>query len=157
MEWIVFWFAVAIVVGMYASSKGRSGFGYFLLSCLLSPIIGFLFAAIASPNREKAEQYALRSGDLRKCPFCAELVKKEAIVCKHCGRDFEKKQPATEPTKPKPAYPRSEAPMPRSARKRLMQHFGIKYDGNSDKYVFESHRYDRLEDAVAYARKQSTE
>ena len=22
-----------------------------------------------------------------KCPFCAEMIKPEATVCKHCGRD----------------------------------------------------------------------
>ena len=26
---------------------------------------------------------------LKKCPFCAEMVKNEEIVCKHCGRNFE--------------------------------------------------------------------
>ena len=28
------------------------------------------------------------AGSLMDCPFCAEVVKDEAIVCKHCGRDL---------------------------------------------------------------------
>ena len=27
--------------------------------------------------------------DIRQCPFCAEDIKKAAIVCKHCGREVE--------------------------------------------------------------------
>lgn len=27
----------------------------------------------------------------RLCPYCAEIIKKKAVVCKHCGRDLVKK------------------------------------------------------------------
>jgi len=26
----------------------------------------------------------------RECPFCAEIIKKRATVCKHCGKDVPK-------------------------------------------------------------------
>jgi len=30
----------------------------------------------------------LDTGESRKCQFCAEIIKKEATVCRYCGRDI---------------------------------------------------------------------
>ena len=46
MELIVFWFIVSILVAAYASSRNRSGFGWFLLSLIISPLFTFIFLAI---------------------------------------------------------------------------------------------------------------
>lgn len=40
------WFVLAIVVGAAAGSRGRSGFGWFALAVLLSPLIAGLIVAI---------------------------------------------------------------------------------------------------------------
>ena len=39
---------------------------------------------------EQVKEKKKEDSSLVKCPFCAENIKKEAIVCKHCGRDIEK-------------------------------------------------------------------
>lgn len=55
---------------------------------LLSPLVGFIFAALAKPDAGKIAEASLATGATRKCPFCAELVKREAVVCRFCGRDL---------------------------------------------------------------------
>jgi uncharacterized membrane protein YiaA len=85
MEIFFFWLILAVLIGVWASNRGRSGFGYFLLAAILSPLIGALILLIAGPKPKEVEARAIESGELKKCPACAELVRAEARKCKHCG------------------------------------------------------------------------
>ena len=87
---IIVWLVLAILVGVFANNKGRSGVGFFLLAVLLSPLIGLVIALLVSPNEKALESEAIANGGLKKCPHCAELVKEEANLCKHCQSPLEK-------------------------------------------------------------------
>ena len=65
VEIVFFWLLFAGLVGLFASSRGRSGFGWFLFSAVLSPLIGFIIvlviqdlkaAAAAQEERKREEE-----------------------------------------------------------------------------------------------------
>lgn len=88
MEFFGFYFVFAIVVGVVASSRGRSGFLWFLLAILISPLLSIILV-LALNNKAHEKLAEIQNQNLIsthvKCPDCAELVKKEARVCKHCS------------------------------------------------------------------------
>jgi hypothetical protein len=84
----LFWILFAVLVGVYASGKGRSGAGFFVLALLLSPLVAFIIALIVKPSREEQEARAIENHDMRKCPRCAELVKAEAKMCRYCRSEL---------------------------------------------------------------------
>ena len=76
---LLLWVIVGGLVGAFIGErKGRAGQGA-ILGIILGPI-GWLVVGLG-PDYNQAK-------DTKKCPFCAELVKPEAKVCKHCGRDL---------------------------------------------------------------------
>lgn len=48
------WIALAVLCGVLASKKNRSFFGYFLLSIVLSPLVGFI-AVMVMGNKDQVE------------------------------------------------------------------------------------------------------
>jgi hypothetical protein len=88
VEIFLFWFVASIVVGIWAGSRGRNGAGWCLLSLLISPLLTFLILLAIGKNSKAIEAEAIETGGMRKCPMCAELVKREAMKCKHCGADL---------------------------------------------------------------------
>ena len=82
------WLLCALAAGYIYSQKGRSYASAFLLGILLGPI-ALILAAVTAKDEEGLERRALRSGKMRKCPQCAELVKYGARVCRYCGHEFD--------------------------------------------------------------------
>lgn len=95
MELFLLWIALSVIVGYFWRSKGLSfGVGV-LLSILLSAPIGFVIGLVREADPKQQEADKLASGTQRKCPFCAEIIKTEAKVCRFCGRDVPAPPPVT--------------------------------------------------------------
>lgn len=87
MEYVIIWIVLSIIAAIIARNKARSAIGFFLLAFFLSPIVGIVAALVAGPDRKKLEEKQIASGEYKRCPYCAEVIRKEAIICPHCRHD----------------------------------------------------------------------
>jgi hypothetical protein len=83
MEFLLFfWLGCIVLTTIVASSKGRSGLGWFLLSCLFGLFALILVALLPSL---KKDPLAPTPETHVRCPECREFVYMDATKCKHCG------------------------------------------------------------------------
>lgn len=77
---------LGVIPGAIAHSKGHSFFGWWFLGlfCFLPALIA---AIVIKPDYELIERRRMRQG-MKRCPYCAEVVKGEAVICRYCQREL---------------------------------------------------------------------
>jgi len=73
MEFIILWTICAVVCALIANAKRRSPWAWLALGFLFG-----LFAVVAVAVMPSIEP------DTMPCPYCKELIKKDATTCRHC-------------------------------------------------------------------------
>ncbi|OGS90104.1 MAG: hypothetical protein A2Z95_08385 [Gallionellales bacterium GWA2_60_18] len=90
---VLIWIVCAILAGAIGAMKNRTPLGV-ILGTLLGFIGVLIICFVPKADKEQAKPTdafilnPLDSPDTRKCPFCAETVRIEAKICKHCRSDL---------------------------------------------------------------------
>lgn len=96
---IIIWALCGLVAGAIGASR-NVGFGLHALIGFLFGPIGILTALLFKPTDEDKYHRQGDSSGLQKCPYCAEVVKVEAKLCKHCRGDLTAEAYIPVPSKP---------------------------------------------------------
>lgn len=85
MSIVLVWIIGAIIAAVVAKNKKRNAAAWVIGCVLLSPLIILILLVLPPLASEN-----IQVEKTKQCPHCAERIKAEAVVCKHCGRDIPK-------------------------------------------------------------------
>ena len=99
MGWVLIWLVCAVSCGVIAGTKNRNVIGWFICGFLFGffAVVAISFVKVLPPAVVvvsaggmivEAAPDAVVSEDVR-CPFCRELIRRDAALCKHCGSKLE--------------------------------------------------------------------
>ena len=75
------------MITLWALSGMESRGFYVTLIAMIAGLLG-LALAIFNPSAKELAVKDGQHGDYKKCPFCAEPVRKEAVKCRHCQSEL---------------------------------------------------------------------
>ncbi len=75
------------IPAMIAKSKGREAFVWWIYGTLLF-IVALPHSLLLNRDQAALDREAIYNGSMRKCPACAELVRREAKICRYCQTEL---------------------------------------------------------------------